>query len=451
MEQVLKSAIADLVADYAEVRIERAESTALSYMGPELEQIGTSFTLVGCVRVCIRGGWGFASFTHIEDVPASAQAAARMAELCARDRTRLAPVEPVIASVRDEVGIDPVNVPVEDKHSLLKRYNDMMLAEPGIVTTTAHYHDSKKDLWLHTSEGTLIHQEKTRAGVSIMAVAKEGPNIQRGHRSFGDTRGYGTVLNRESDVADVVRITRDLIRAPKVSGGLSTVILDPQLAGVFCHEAFGHLSESDFVYENPQAREMMKLGRRFGPDFLNIIDSGILSGENGYVAYDDEGVPGGKTHLIQNGLLVGRLHSRETAVIMEESPTGNARAISALHQPIVRMTTTYIDRGETPFEDMLSSEGDGIYACGFLGGNTDLERFTFSSAYAYRIENGSITTPLRDVILSGNVFETMKNITAIGDDLTLFGGLGGCGKGGQGPLPVSDGSPHICIKNVLVG
>ena len=69
----------------------------------------------------------------------------------------------------------------------------------------------------------------------------------------------------------------------------------------------------------------------------------------------------------------------------------------------------------------------------------------------YRIENGKITTPLRDVILSGNVFETLKNITLIGNDLKIFGGLGGCGKGGQSPLPVSDGSPHIFVNNVLVG
>ena len=82
---------------------------------------------------------------------------------------------------------------------------------------------------------------------------------------------------------------------------------------------------------------------------------------------------------------------------------------------------------------------------------TDMERFTFSSAHAYRIENGRITEPVRDVILSGNLFETLHNITAIGDDIVINGGLGGCGKAGQSPLPVSDGSPHIRIKDVLVG
>ena len=58
---------------------------------------------------------------------------------------------------------------------------------------------------------------------------------------------------------------------------------------------------------------------------------------------------------------------------------------------------------------------------------------------------------LRDVILSGNVFDTLANIEMIGNDLVIFGGLGGCGKAGQAPLPVSTGSPHIKIKNVVIG
>ncbi len=451
MEHIMKKAIDGLDVDYADIRIERAEHTVLSYMGSDLEDIGTTFTLDGCVRVCVKGGWGFASFNRVEDAQKGALYAFKMAKLTAGDETILSTVEPVIDTVKDEVAVDPSTVPLGDKQELCRKYNSMMAGEEGIVTTKVNYRDSKKDIWLHTNEGTLLRQEKIRAGVTLVAVAKDGANVQHGYKSFGDTRGYDTVLNREAEVMNTVKITRDLMKAPKVKGGVYTVILDPQLAGVFAHEAFGHLSEADFVYENPQAREMMKLGRRFGPDMLNIIDDGALEGENGFTAYDDEGVRGEKTSLIKDGILVGRLHSRETAGRMEEKPTGNARAINPFFRPIVRMTTTYIDKGVSALEEMLEGIKDGIYACGFLGGNTDLERFTFSSAYAYKIENGKITTPLRDVILSGNVFETMHNITMIGNDLTLFGGLGGCGKGGQSPLPVSDGSPHIRIKNVLVG
>ena len=115
------------------------------------------------------------------------------------------------------------------------------------------------------------------------------------------------------------------------------------------------------------------------------------------------------------------------------------------------MSSTYIEAGESSFDEMISDIEDGIYACGMLGGNTDLEMFTFSSAKAYSIKNGKIEGMLRDVVLSGNVFETLKSIDKIGDDKKLYGGMGGCGKGGQSPLPVSDGGPHIRIQNVLVG
>jgi len=451
MEQIMKKALSGLDEDYAEIRIERSESTVLSYMGPVLEDIGTTFTLGGCIRVCVKGGWGFASFNRIDDLSKSALAARKMAKLAAGERTVLASVKPAIKTIKDKVAVDPSSITLEEKHERVKKYNDLMLKENKIVTTNVDYRDSKKNIWLHTSDGTILHQEKIRTGIRFVAVAKDGTNIQRGIKSFGDTRGYDTILNHEDEVMNIVKIARDLIKAPKVKGGVYPVVLDPQLSGIFAHEAFGHLSEADFIYENPQARKMMKIGRRFGPDILNIIDDGSFNGENGYTAYDDEGVRGEKTYLIKDGLLVGRLHSRETAGKMGEKPTGNARAINTFYRPIVRMTTTYIDKGISSFDEILKGINNGIYACGCIGGTTDLERFTFSSAYAYKIENGNITTPLRDVILSGNVFETLNNISMIGNDLTLFGGLGGCGKNGQFPLPVSDGSPHIHVENVLVG
>ncbi len=452
MEQVMRGAIGGIDADYTEIRMERAEITSAVYLGPILEAVGTTFTLGGAVRICDRGGWGFASFNRPEDAPESARAASTNARLAIRpEGTTLAPVVSVVARVPNEMAVDPADIPLADKVDLLRGYNERMLADTGIVTTKAVYRDVKKTVWLHTSEGTMLERGQCYTGVSFMAVARDGSNVQRGVRSFGDRRGYSTVLGLEGEVDSLVKIARDLLLAPKIQGGLYPVVLDPQLAGVFVHEAFGHLSESDFLYENPQAREMMRMGRRFGPDFLNIVDDGSLPGENGTIWYDDEGVPKGRTHLIRNGILSGRLHSRETAVKMGESPTGNARAIDHEFRPIVRMTSTFIEPGEASFDELLDGVENGIYACGFLGGMTDLERFTFSSAHAYRIENGKVTTPVRDVILSGNVFETLHNISKIGADLRLFGGLGGCGKGGQSPLPVSDGSPHIRIENVLAG
>jgi TldD protein len=149
-------------------------------------------------------------------------------------------------------------------------------------------------------------------------------------------------------------------------------------------------------------------------------------------------------------VLVGRLHSRETAATMGETPTGNARALDHHFPPIVRMTNTYIEPGEARFEDMIADIKLGIYARNWYGGTTTMEQFTFSAGEAYMIRNGQVAELIRPVVLSGNLFVTLENIDMIGNDLEMNQG-GGCGKGGQVPLPVSNGSPHIRIRNVLVG
>jgi TldD protein len=135
---------------------------------------------------------------------------------------------------------------------------------------------------------------------------------------------------------------------------------------------------------------------------------------------------------------------------MGEKPTGNARAINYLFPPIVRMTNTFIESGGASFEEMLGEIEEGVYVRDWYGGMTSLEMFTFSAGEAYTIRNGKLAGLLRPVVLTGNVFVTLSNIDAIGNDLDMNQG-GGCGKGGQFPLPVSNGSPHIRIRHCVIG
>jgi TldD protein len=242
----------------------------------------------------------------------------------------------------------------------------------------------------------------------------------------------------------------DLLSAETVVGGQYPVVLDRVLAGVFIHEAFGHLSESDFVYDHPKAQKMMVLGRRFGQDILTVFDDGSLPGLRGTHKYDDEGTPTGRSELIKDGILVGRLHSRETAAKMGEPPTGNARATGYRYAPIVRMTNTAIEGGDISFGDMIGDIKLGVYACEAYGGQTALENFSFSSGYAYMIRDGQIAEMVKDVILAGNLFTTLMNIDAIGNDFEWLQLGGRCGKG-QGGLPVAMGAPHIRIQNVVIG
>jgi TldD protein len=451
MEKLIKNALKSAKADHLEIRINEGRGTGVSYVGKELESIGESSMMGGCVRALVNGGWGFVAFNDIENLPRYVKMACEQATLVGNKDVALAETRVISDVVQTPVDVDPADVSLIDKHDLCQKYNNIILSSKKIQTSSVRYVDSHSTLYFANLEGSFIVCKNIFCGVSVMAMAKDGMDVQQAYNSIGDLRGYSKVENFEESCEEVTKRAVDLLSAKPVEAGKHTVIVDPKLCGVFTHEAFGHLSEADFIYENQKLREIMKLGKRFGSDELSIVDDGTLVGEAGYNKYDSEGTPTQKTYLIKDGILTNRLHSRETAAKMNEKPTGNARAISYGSEPIVRMTNTYMESRDQTFEDMLAGVDDGIYAKGSLGGQTNTEMFTFSAEEAYKIKDGKICERVRDVVLTGNVFETLMNIDAIGNDRVLFGGLGGCGKGGQSPLRVSDGGPHIRIKNVTIG
>ncbi len=451
MEKLIKNALKSAKADHIEIRINEGRGTGVSYVGKELESIGESSMMGGSVRALVNGGWGFVAFNNIEDLPRYVKMACEQAALVGNKNVSLTETGVINDVVKTQVDVDPADVSLIDKHDLCQKYNNIILSSKKVQTSSVRYVDSHSTLYFANLEGSFIVCENIFCGISVMAMAKNGMDVQQAYNSIGDLRGYSKVENLEESCEEVTKRAVDLLSAKSVDAGKYTVIVDPKLCGVFTHEAFGHLSEADFIYENQKLREIMKIGKRFGSDELSIVDDGTLAGEAGYNKYDSEGTPTQKTYLIKDGILTNRLHSRETAAKMDEKPTGNARAISYGSEPIVRMTNTYMESRDQTFEEMLAGVDDGIYAKGSLGGQTNTEMFTFSAEEAYKIKDGKICEQVRDVVLTGNVFETLMNIDAIGNDRILFGGLGGCGKGGQSPLRVSDGGPHIRIEDVTIG
>jgi TldD protein len=437
-------------ADYIEARLEENQTSHITYRGRELESIGRSTATGGNVRALMRGGWGFVSFNNLDELPSRVELAIKQAQFVGGEVCKLAAVEPVVDIVPAELDRNPVTMPLAEKKQVLDEYNEIIWYTPKIQTSTIGYADSYKKVIFLNSLGSYIEQERADITLHLAAVATRDGDVQQVRLSVGSRGDFGLIKSLHQQVEQLSRQAVELLSAPQVKGGEYTVVLDPVLAGVFVHEAFGHLSESDFVYENDRLREIMTPGRQFGSEQLNIVDTPTIPGLRGSYKYDDEGVPATKTYLIREGKLVGRLHSRETAAKMGEKPTGNARALNYRYPPIVRMSNTYIEPGSVSFEEMIADIKEGIYAKNWYGGTTSMEMFTFSAGEAYMIRNGKIAEALRPVVLTGNVFTTLKNIDAIGNDLEMNQG-GGCGKGEQVPLPVANGSPHIRIRRCLVG
>ncbi len=441
-------------ADYTEIRLEHREATRVAYRGPHLETADVLTDVGGIVRaLCYDGGWGIATFNDLSDLPRRVEEATQCARAARREgeRIELAPVPVAQAHVTVPLPQDFRGVSLAEKKELAARYNDLILTHhERIQDTQVSYNDSFTRLTYANSQGTYIEEERPMVAIFLAAVARQDDDVQQAYEVWARPAGFEVALGLEEKALTAAQRAVDLLAARPVEGGRYTVVLNPRLAGVFAHEAFGHLSEADFVYANPRAREMMVLGRRFGPDILTIADDGSLPGQRGSHPYDDEGTPTGRTDLIKEGILVGRLHSRETAARMGERPTGNARATGYRYPPIVRMTNTFIEAGETPFQDMIRDIDRGVYACDAYGGQTALENFSFSAGYAYMIRNGELAELVRDVVLSGNLFATLANVEAVGNDFQWLGG-GSCGKGQGGGLPVGIGAPHIRIRDVIIG
>ena len=437
-------------ADYIEARLEESQTSHITYRGRELESMGRATAIGGNVRALVRGGWGFISFNNLDKLSGRIALAVEQAQFASGGESRLAPVAPVVDEVPAEIDKNPVGMPLAEKKQLLDQYNEIIWGTPRIQTSNIGYTDSRKKVIFLSSSGSYIKQERADVTLRLAAIAAKDGEVQQVGLSLGSRGDFSSMQGLDQPVEAMAQHAVALLSAPQVKGGEYTVVLDQVLAGVFVHEAFGHLSEADFVYENDRLRQIMTLGKQFGSEQLNIVDSATLPGLRGSYKYDDEGVPASKTYLIREGKLVGRLHSRETAAKMNEAPTGNARAINYRYPPIVRMTNTYIEPGTVSFEDMIANIKEGIYAKNWYGGMTSMEMFTFSAGEAYMIRHGKIAETLRPVVLTGNVFNTLKNIDAIGNDLDMNQG-GGCGKGGQMPLPVANGSPHIRIRHCLVG
>ena len=440
------------LADYLEIRFEDRKALQIMLNEKGVRGISRSNRVGGCIRACYKGGWGFASFADLSRMKALSMEAIQMARTVGTSSTRLAQIKPIVDHVPLHIIKDPRETSISDKISKLDHYRELMLGrQPELVKAIGlSYQEEFLEKTLLTSEGTHISQASMELGLSYNARALLNGQQTMMFGVTGSTDDFEFLQGLDENVMAICDQAALYSKAPKIRGGVYTVVLDPELAGVFAHESFGHTSEADLFAEKPGGLDTLKIGKRFGTDELNIYDTGLLKGRAGDSKYDDEGVPTHHTDLIKEGILVGRMHNRETAASLHEEPTGNARAMNYHFPPIVRMRNTCIGPGKHEVEDLFRDIKEGVYALGCYGGSGG-EQFSFSALRGYMIRDGKIAEPVKGLSLMGNLFETLGNIEGIGpaSDLQQLSGM--CGKHAQFPLSVSMRSPHIRIRNLTIG
>jgi len=337
------------------------------------------------------------------------------------------------------------DVSLEEKVSFLREIEKELKPISEIVSTKIVYMENIRKVKYEDSFGCSVDCTVPRAGVMIQAVAKKNGELHFCSRRLLKPAGYECVEGAFELVEEVVKILRTLLRARKPPAGEMKVVMDPVLAGVFIHEAFGHAVEADHILQGASVLSG-KLGEKIAGENVTIYDDPTLK-EFGFYPFDDEGVKAEKKTVVKNGVLVDYLHSRETAARLGGRP-GNGRAQSTL-EPIVRMSNTYLEAGDYTFDELLEEARNGVFLAGTRGGETNPATgyFQFCAQYGYIIENGELKDPVKDVSLSGNTLEILRDVK-LGKKIEFDPGF--CGKSGQ-LVPVSDGAPHVLVRALVGG
>jgi TldD protein len=439
-------------ADYADLRYEIKRETKISFAGRELTLMTSNATDGYVLRVLSQGGLATVAFTRPEDASRATRAAEENARLIGRhirQPVRLAPADVAKDTYQPKLDIDPRNVPIDEKLELVRGYNEIPLKQDKIATTQIGYYDLIREKYFVSTEGSEIREDLATCRTDGTIISQEGSLTQTVRAGCGGSSGYAKLLKREPEFERKTALALDLLKAAPVKAGAYRVILNQRLAGVFTHEAFGHFSEADIIEDSPTMRAKMQIGARLGTEKLNIKDDPTLLNQLGHYHYDDEGVAARPTPLMKNGVLVGRLHSRRTAAAYGEPLSGHSIAEDYRYAPIIRMGCIFIEPGSVAFSDLLVQLGDGLYLVDPMGGQTVGENFTFGAQYGYVVKDGKQTDMIRDINISGNLYETLNHISAIGNDVAL-GEIGGCGKG-QLNIRSCHGAPHVIVDGVVIG
>ncbi len=302
--------------------------------------------------------------------------------------------------------------------------------------------------------GEVIRDFRPLVRLNVSVTAGDGDRQESGSYGAGGREGYARFIAPDAwrgQVDEALRQALVNLEAEPAPAGEMEVVLGPGWTGVLLHEAVGHGLEGDFNRKGTSAFAG-RIGERVAAKGVTVVDDGAIAGRRGSLTVDDEGTPTSRTVLIEDGILKGYLQDRLNARLMGVAATGNGRRESFAHQPMPRMTNTFMLAGKDDPEEILRTVKDGIYAVNFSGGQVDITsgKFVFNCTEAYRVKNGKVGAPIKNAALIGDGPSVLTKVSMIGNDFKLDPGVGVCGKAGQG-VPVGVGQPTMKIDRMTVG
>lgn len=439
--------------DHVEVRYQYLERDAIILRDRELIDFIHGVDEGISIRVLIDGCWGFAYTCNLvkSEIEKTVGIAVKLAKIQGgKGIVKLADTEISKGKFQFDFKIDPRNIDLKDRISTLIRGIDNAheIAGETLKSVELNYFDLFFKTHFLSSDGGNAVQSGVRFYFSFGVYGRTPNGLFRDSERYGAIAGFEKLEESIMDVSSrMARRVLNQSKAVKPPIGSITAILESRAAGDFFHE-MGHSFEADSVIRKTSAFEGLK-DQLIAVENLTVYDDPTIPNAWGSIFFDDEGVTPRKICLIENGVLKGYIHSRETAYRLSEKPTGHARAENFMHEPIVRMGNIIVKPGDWSEEELISETKEGIFIIGARGGQTTGKGpFQFQASEAFMVKNGELTIPLKSIGVSMYILEALKNIEAICDKANYYITL--CGKGDQ-RMAVTALVPTIKVKKVIVG
>src|SRR2546423_748591 len=298
--------------------------------------------------------------------------------------------------------------PGADKVELLRRADRAARAsDPRIVRVEVSLSEEQREMLVVSSDGRMARDRQPMIRFGVHAVAEDNGKRQGGRSGGAARRGmeqFGlSGQSPEEHGREAARLALAMLDAREAPAGTMEVVLGRGESGILLHEAVGHGLEADFNRKKP-SNYTDQLGKPVASALCTVVDDGTLGSARGSINVDDEGHPGRRNVLIENGKLVGYMQDRISARHFGSTPSGNGRRESFRHEPLPRMTNTLMMAGQDDPADIIRSVKRGVYAKHFSAGQVNIsnEDFVFSLTQSYLIEYGQLTSPLQGLNLNAN-------------------------------------------------
>jgi TldD protein len=436
---------------FAELFVEERTSVSIRLDDGKVEELTTGLDRGAGVRVGRGTSFGYAFSNRLDRGALLEAAAAAAASLDGEPGAvvDLRELQPPVVHVAER---SASGVPAADKVAWLREVDDTARSHsPEVRQVVAGYGDSVQRVLIATSDGRWVEEVRPRIRLVAQVVAARDGVIQTGFHGPAALAGVEFVDAHPPAETALIAAKRavamlDSVPAP---AGEMPVVLAPGMGGVLFHEAVGHPLEIDTIHKEASVYRG-RIGETLASSLVNGVDDATVPNGWGSFSFDDEGAPAQRTVLFADGVLQGWLYDRLRADVDGVPSSGNGRRQSYAHQPIPRMTNTYILNGASKPAELIAGTERGVFVTALAGGQTNPATgdFVFGCSEAYLIERGEVTTPVRGANLIGRAIEVMSAIDGVADDFQTWEGT--CGKDGQS-VPVGSGSPTLRISRITVG